>query len=77
VPILPDANDQTDIVAGTEEGEPGELVRCVEMHVDIQFTILYSGPSNRSAIVPISFRTMVTVRSRIASIMLGLHQEMV
>ncbi|KIM90338.1 hypothetical protein PILCRDRAFT_1655 [Piloderma croceum F 1598] len=25
VPILPDANDQTDIVAGTQEGEPSEL----------------------------------------------------
>jgi len=34
VPILPDANDQTDIVAGTQEGEPGELVRCVLMQVN-------------------------------------------
>jgi hypothetical protein len=45
VPILPDSNDQTGIVAAIQEGEPGELVRCVEIYTNFQFTALCSGTS--------------------------------
>jgi hypothetical protein len=34
VPILPDVDDQIDIVTDTQKGEPDELVRCILRRVD-------------------------------------------
>ena len=74
--ILSDCNDQTDIVAGTQDDDPGELVSYISMQVDPQLTTLSSGTSICSAMVPIRFRPMATVRSPTASMALGPRQEM-